>query len=168
MMMIYQGPWIVRPAPTPSRHPRQDINVFTTRKNSARAKALIKSLDRLKSSPTTSKICPVNQARRDEFAGAKVLSIGLFLDCNPVILRIVEENSSADEPESGIFFEAAGNRVEEVIGRVTVVVCENDYLSLRQCPSPIARPTKPGLRLDDGFWTQPFPIIPYYILRLIF
>jgi hypothetical protein len=167
MMMINQGPRIVRPAPTPSRHPRQDINVFTTGKNSARAKALIKSIYRLKCRPATGKICPVNQARRYKFAGANILSVGLFLDCNPVILRIVEENSSADEPESGIFFEAADNRVEEVTGRVTVVVCENDYLSLRQCPSPIARPTKPGLRLNDGFWTQPFPIILYYILRLI-
>jgi hypothetical protein len=167
MMMIYQGSWIVRPAPTPSRHPRQDINVFTTGKNCARAKALIKSLDRLKSRPTTSEICPVNQARRDEFAGRKVLSVGLFLDGNPVILRIVEQNPSADEPESGIFFEAAENRVEKVIGRVTVVVCENDYLSLRQCPSQIARPTKAGFRLYDGFWTQPFPIILYNILRLI-
>jgi hypothetical protein len=109
----------------------------------------------------------VNQARRDEISGANVLSVGLFLDGNPVILRIVEENSSANEPESRIFFEAADNRVEKVIRRVTVVVCENDYLSLRQCPSPIARPTKPGLRLNDGFWTQPFPIILYYILRLI-
>jgi hypothetical protein len=167
MMMINQGPWIVRPVPTSRRHPGQDINVFTARKNSAGAKALIKSLDRPKSHATTGKVCPVNQARRDEFARAKVLSVGLFLDCDPVILRIVEENSSADEPESGIFFEAADNQVEEVIGRITVVVCENDYLSLRQCPSPIARSTKPGLRLNDSFWTQLFPKVLYDILRLI-
>ena len=101
MMMIDQGSWIVRTVPTLSRHPRQDINVFTTRKNSARAKALIKSLDRLKSRPTTGKICPVNQARRDEFAGVKVLSVGLFLDCNPVILRIVEGFGPPMNPTRG-------------------------------------------------------------------
>ena len=89
---------------------RQDINVFTARKESARAKSLIESTDRLKSRPTAGKISPVNQASREKFSGAKVLSVGFFLDCDPVILRIVEENSSADEPKSGIFFEAADNR----------------------------------------------------------
>jgi hypothetical protein len=110
MMMINQGPWIVSPAPTASRHPRQDINVFTTRKDSACTKPLIKSIDRLKGRSAKGKICTVNQPRGDEIAGTKVLSMGLFLDCNPIILRIVQENSSADEPECRIFFEAADNR----------------------------------------------------------
>jgi hypothetical protein len=147
--MINQGPWIVRPAPTPRQHPGHDINVFTM-EESARTKSLIESTDRLKGRPTEGKISPVNQASREKISGTKVLSAGFFLDCDRVILRIVEENSPTYESKLGVFFEAVSDRSEEVIGRITVVVCEGNYVSLRHRPSSITRPSRPRLRLNDG------------------
>ncbi len=81
----------------------------------------------------------------------EVLSVGFLLDCDPIILGIVEENSPTYKPKSGVFFEAAYNRIEEIAGRITVIVSESNYVSLRQRESPIKRPSFPRLRLNDGF-----------------
>jgi hypothetical protein len=150
MMMINQGAWIVGTRPTLSQHPRHDVNLFA-HEESTRTKSLIESIDRLKGRPTAGKISAVNQSSRQKISGTKVLSGGFFLDCDPVILRIVEQNSPTYEAKSRVFFEAAYNRIEEVIGRITVVVRESNYVPLRHRPSPIVRPSKPRLRLNDGF-----------------
>jgi hypothetical protein len=150
MMMINEGTWIVCTVPTPRQHPRHDINLFAI-EDSTRAKSLIEAIDRLKRRPTAGKISALNQASRKKISGTKVLSVSFFLDCNPIIFRIVEENSPTYETKSGVFREAAYNRVEEVIGGITVVVRERNDVSLRHPPSPIVRPSKSCLRLNDDF-----------------
>jgi hypothetical protein len=112
MVMINERAWIVGTLPTPSQHPGQNISIFGASKESARAKSLIETTDRLKCRPTAGKISPVNQASREKLSGTKVLSAVFFLDGEPGILRIVEENSPPDEPKSGVFFEAECNRRE--------------------------------------------------------
>jgi hypothetical protein len=53
----------------------------------------------------------VNQTSNEKLPGTKFVSVKAFLDCNPVILRIVEENSTADESKFRMFFEAEHNRM---------------------------------------------------------
>jgi hypothetical protein len=150
MMMINDGARIIGTWPTPSQHPSHDINFFA-HKESTWTKSLIESIDRLQGRPTAGKVGAVNQASRKKMAGRKILSAGFFLDCDRVILRIVEENSPTNEPKSGVFFEAAYNRIEVVIGRITVVVREDNHVSPRHRPSSVMRPSKPLSRLNDGF-----------------
>ena len=106
MVMINERAWIVGTLPTASQHPGQNIAIFGATKQSARAKSLIETSDRCKCHPPAGKISTVNQAGRKKLSGAKFLAAGLFLDCAPVILRIVKENSPPYEPKSGVFFEA--------------------------------------------------------------
>jgi hypothetical protein len=72
----------------------------------------------------------MNQPSREKISRIKVFSIGSFLNCNRVILRIVQQNSPTYEPEPGIFFEAAYNRIKEIIGWITVIVRKSNYVSL--------------------------------------
>jgi hydrogenase maturation factor HypF (carbamoyltransferase family) len=129
MMMINEGAWIIGTVPTSSQHPGHDINVFA-HEESARTKSLIKSIDRLKGRSAASPIGPMNQASREKISRTKVFSVGSFLNCNRVILRIVQQNSPAYEAEPGVFFEAAYNRIKEIAGWITVVVRKSNYLSL--------------------------------------
>jgi hypothetical protein len=124
MVMINERAWLIGTRPTRSQHPGHHINIFT-RKESTRTKSLIETADRLKCCPTKGKISPLNEARREKLSGTKVSSGDSFLDGNPVIRRIVEENSPTDEPEPRVFFEATCNRPEKIMGRITVVVGES-------------------------------------------
>src|SRR5262245_22836080 len=96
MMMINEGARLIGVWPTPSQHPGHDINVFT-RKESAGHKSLIETTNGLKGCPTAGKISTLNQARGEKLSGTKVLPAGFFLNCDPVILRIMEENSPTYE-----------------------------------------------------------------------
>jgi hypothetical protein len=151
MMMINKGAWIVGALPTASQHPGEDINILSTRKKSACTKSFIESADGLKGCPTESKISSVNQAVREKIPGTKVMSLGFFLDCDPIIVWIVKENSPSYETKSALLFEATYNREEEVFGRITIIVSESNYISLRRPPSPITCPSEPLLRLNYGF-----------------
>jgi hypothetical protein len=72
----------------------------------------------------------MNQPRREKISRIKVFSIGSFLNCNRVIVRIVQQNSPAREPEPRVFFEAAYNRTKEIIGWITVIIRKSNYVSL--------------------------------------
>jgi hypothetical protein len=109
MVMINERAWVVGTQPTLTQHPSQNINIFGATKESARAKSLIETADRFKCYPPAGEISPVNQAGRKKFSWAKFLSAILFLDCAPVILWIVEENSAPNESKSGVLFEAEHN-----------------------------------------------------------
>jgi hypothetical protein len=96
MMVINQGTWIIGTRPTQSQHPGHHIDVFA-RKESAGTKSFIETTDRLQGRPAAGEISALNQARGKKLAGTKVLSAGFFLNCDPVILRIMEENSPTYE-----------------------------------------------------------------------
>ena len=129
MMMINEGAWIIGTVPTSSQHPGHDINVFA-HEESARTESLIKSIDRLKGRSTAGPIGAVNQASREKISGTKVFSADFFLNCYRVIFGIVQENSPTYESESGVFFEAAYNRIKKVMSWITVVVRKSNYFSL--------------------------------------
>jgi hypothetical protein len=67
-----------------------------------------------------------------------------------VILRVVEENSAPEESKSRVFFEAERNSMQEILGRITVIVREGDDISLRHCPSPITSPGQARSTLNDS------------------
>jgi hypothetical protein len=129
MMMINEGAWIIGTVPTPIQHPGHDINVFAY-EESAWTKSRIESTDRHKGRSTAGPIGAVNQASREKISGTKVFSADFFLNCYRVIFGIVQENSPTYESESGVFFEAAYNRIKKVMSWITVVVRKSNYFSL--------------------------------------
>jgi hypothetical protein len=165
-MMVDDRAWIVRSWPTPAQHPRHHIDVFAD-EESPRPKSIIESINRLKGFPAAGKIGAVNQTRWEKISGMEVFSRRLFLDCDPVILWIVEKNPPTYEPQSGLFFEAARDLQEEVLGRVTIIVRESNDLSLRNRHCPVMRPSQPRERFNDRFYQQAFPETVDYILRFI-
>jgi hypothetical protein len=148
MVMKDNRTWVIGAAPSGVGDPCLDIDILANESGTG-SKVLIESSDFLKRGSPKGEVRSLDQARWDEGARRQLLALFARSYGNPVIRRVMEQDSPADEPQVRVLFKTRDGRIKEVLLRVTVVISEGDHLAVRRFPPAVPGSTEAGERFVD-------------------